>query len=121
MYILFNNNYTKKFIGFLSQMLNILKQKKILNILINNIKTINEQEIEYETESNENTAILSHSGYDKKTLPVNNDKKHFTIPNLPEFYDLFKIQSNLKVSYTDLHSSPLPTNNNIYNSKYQEI
>jgi hypothetical protein len=121
MYILFNNNYTNKYQTYLSQMLIILKKKNILNILKNNIKTINEEEKEYETASNENRDILSHSGYDKQLLSTTTDKKHFTIPNLPEFYDLSKVQKDLTVNYRDLQGSPLPMTNNIYDSKFQSI
>ena len=121
MYILFNNNYTNKYQTSLLQMLMILKKKNILNILKNNIKTINEEDKKYETASNENRDILSHIGYDKQLPSSSTDKKHFTIPNLPEFYDLSKIQKDLTVNYTDLQGSPLPTQNNIYDSKFQSV
>ena len=71
--------------------------------------------------SNENRDILSHVGYNKELPNNDSNKKHFTIPNLPEFYDLFKIQKDLRVNYTDLESSPLPIKNNIYDSKYQQV
>jgi hypothetical protein len=117
LYILFNNNNTNKYMGFLSRMLRVLKYKNILTKLKNQMIVVEEEE-EYETESNENRAILSHTGYNKNTL-LDNVKKEFTIPNLPEFYNISKIQKDLNVNYMDLHGSPLPTNNNIYNSKYQ--
>ena len=121
MYILFNNNYTIKYISSLFQIIIILEKKKILNILKNNIKTINEEKQVYQTMSNENRDILSHVGYNKELPNNDSNKKHFTIPNLPEFYDLFKIQKDLRVNYTDLESSPLPIKNNIYDSKYQQV
>jgi hypothetical protein len=139
MYILFNNNYTNNYYDELLVILQLLNSIRnlnnnisltsrknlnnntLLNILKNNIKTINEEEKEYETASNENRDILSHSGYDKQLLSSTTDKKHFTIPNLPEFYDLSKIQKDLTVNYRDLQGSPLPMTNNIYDSKFKSV
>ena len=121
--ILFNNNHTNKYMGFLSKLLRVLKYKNILDKLKDTIKTkeSKEEEEKYETESNENKAILSHSGYNKQLSSIGSTEKEFTIPNLPEFFDLSKVQKYLSVSYMDLHGSPLPMTNDIYNSKFQSF
>mgnify|MGYP006076909245 CR=1 FL=1 len=121
--ILFNNNYTNKYMGFLSKLLRVLKYKKILTDLKKNIVTVEEeQETIYDTESNENKDILSHTGYNKQKQinDINNiNDKEFEFGNLPEFYDLTKVRlsKNLQVNFMDLHGSPLPMTDNIYNSK----
>ena len=80
----------------------------------------NKEEKIYETQSDENRDILSQTGYDEQTQS-DIKTKEFNIPNLPEFYDLTKIQKDLSVSYTDLQGSPLPMTDNIYNSKFQSF